>query len=73
MSTEARIRYQAAKLKVMNEEMQKLVTEITDKEKFVTAAEQRTKQLEDENKKLTRKLAEAEVINCTGICGCVDL
>ena len=60
MGAEARIRFQAARLKVMQDEITKLVAELNEKDKTGDALAVSLKAAEDENKRLARRLQEAE-------------
>jgi septal ring factor EnvC (AmiA/AmiB activator) len=63
MGTEARIRFQAARLKGMQDEIQKLITELNEKDKSHESMASNIKAVEDENKRLVRRLQEMESAN----------
>lgn len=63
MGAEARIRFQAARLKVMQEEIVKLVAELNEKDKAGDTLAASLKAAEEESKRLARRLQEAEASN----------
>eukprot|EP00455_Lapot_gusevi_P003601 TRINITY_DN11466_c0_g3_i3.p1 TRINITY_DN11466_c0_g3~~TRINITY_DN11466_c0_g3_i3.p1 ORF type:complete len:333 (+),score=61.90 TRINITY_DN11466_c0_g3_i3:77-1075(+) len=60
MGPEAKIRWQAARLKVMQEEIQKLVAEIGEKDRSLNVLEGKLKAFDEDNKRLSRGLQAAE-------------
>ena len=60
MGAEARIRFQAARLKGMQDELQKLIAEVNEKDQACAALAGSCKQAEDENRRLAKRLLEAE-------------